>query len=440
MDTSAILWLSVLLWTIGAAFRPKWALMILPVLLPMALLRLSLRGIPFSFLEVAVEALFVIFCYRWAIKGGKTFLQKVFKPFFQWGSIPQLLLLLFLGALLTWTVVPSEVVFNTGIKEHLFETYETRRIWLGIMKGWMVPMLLYGVMLYHTIQTKEERDTALSWAVIGALVLGVVSMVSRFVLGIPDTLDGRLGGLYVSANYLVFLIAPAFVWSTGQVFQWWAGKNHLLEWQRWVCLVAVPVLGVVLILARSYASWIVIAFLLLIVAFTYLRGWKLLLLGLLGLFLGVGVLSTEAGSEKLRGFFTVDDQSSTSTRVEVYTISAELIKRHWITGIGPGQYESQYITNAHDILGKTPYEWVMLHPHNIYISMWLGTGLLGLIAFLAMSVVALWRAYKEKALLAALPLLYLLLHGMVDTPFWKLDSMLLFILVLVCAGLPKKKN
>lgn len=411
----------------------RYWLLLVPAMLPFALVRFTAGSLPFSLLEVAVDALFVVWSLWLLItQGGREWVRQNLAPFIRWGSLPQLLLLFFVAGLITWIAVPSEVVFNTGIKEHLYETYETRRIWLGIMKGWFVPMLLYGLMLHNALKSRRERDEFLAWSVVGACVLAVACLVSRYALGLPDTLDGRLGGMYVSANYLVFLVAPAFVWALYQAMRWWAGKSDAPRWHLWLAAVAVPLLGLVLVLARSYASWLVLAGIGLFLICRWLRGWKLGAVLLLVVALGAGLMMTETGSEKLRGFFTVDQQSSTSVRVEVYEISMALLKQHWLVGIGPGQYESQYITNAHDILGKTPYEWVMLHPHNLYLSVWLSAGLLGLLAFLGMLVQSARGAWRERSLVALLPLAYLLLHGIVDTPFWKLDSMLLFVLLVAC--------
>jgi len=412
----------------------RWWLFAIPLLLPTALVRFSVGSIPFSLLELLVDGLFVVWALWMLLSSGAGgLLRALTAPLSRMGSLPQLLLLFFLAAVATWFVVPSEVIFNTGIKEHLFETYETRRIWLGILKGWLVPMVLYGHLLTTFLQSKEDRDEALAWSVIGACILAIVSLFSRYVLGIPDTLDGRLGGLYVSANYLVFLVAPAFVWSMQRCMETLAHQSHSAFWHRILAFVALPLLGITIVLARSYASWIVLALLGVFLVFRWLRGKPLIVAVVLMLAATVTISFTEVGSEKLRGFFTVDSQSSTSTRLEVYTISVALLQKHWLLGIGPGQYESQYITNAHDILGKTPYEWVMLHPHNLYLSIWLSLGLVGLIAFLGMLVMAAVCAWKERSLIALLPLSYLLMHGLVDTPFWKLDSMLLFVFLVASA-------
>lgn len=415
----------------------QWMLKLVPLLLPMALVRAQLGSIPFSALEIVIDVLFVVWAGFLLFRGR--FVREVLKPLVQWGSLPQLLLLFFVATAITWVAVPSEVIFNTGIKEHLYETYETRRIWLGIMKGWMLPLLLYGMMLHSALKDRQTRDDFIAWSVVGAVALSLACLFVRYALGWPDTLDGRLGGLYVSANYLVFLVAPAFVWAMGQLIRWWGGKHDAPRWHLHLAWAALVPLALALILARSYASWIVLIVLGAICVARWLRGRKLIAVCVLAVLMVGGLLMTEAGSEKLIGFVTTDKQSSTSTRVEVYTISMELLKRHWLVGIGPGQYESQYITNAHDILGKTPYEWVMLHPHNLYLSVWLSTGLLGLIAFLGMIIQALRGAWKERSLLVLLPLAYILLHGIVDTPFWKLDSMLLFVL-LAAVCFPRKMD
>jgi O-antigen ligase len=85
-------------------------------------------------------------------------------------------------------------------------------------------------------------------------------------------------------------------------------------------------------------------------------------------------------------------------------------------------------------------EWAVPQPHNIFLAFWLQAGLLGFAGFLMLLFFifnALFRILQDKknATLAA-PLLgfflYVVLHGLIDTTFWKNDLAFLF---WVCAFL-----
>ncbi|MCA9389730.1 MAG: hypothetical protein KC585_03955, partial [Candidatus Magasanikbacteria bacterium] len=69
------------------------------------------------------------------------------------------------------------------------------------------------------------------------------------------------------------------------------------------------------------------------------------------------------------------------------------------------------------------------YPHNIILNFWVETGLAGLLAFFW--IVFAWLKKKEAMLL---PLVALLIHGLVDVPYFKNDLAIVFFLVLaLCA-------
>ncbi|MBP9686267.1 MAG: O-antigen ligase family protein [Candidatus Doudnabacteria bacterium] len=72
-------------------------------------------------------------------------------------------------------------------------------------------------------------------------------------------------------------------------------------------------------------------------------------------------------------------------------------------------------------------------PHNIFLNFWIDTGLLGMVSFLGLLVLALWRGIKAKKgyqLGLALACIAMLIHGLVDIPYFKNDLALVFWLLL----------
>jgi O-antigen ligase len=73
------------------------------------------------------------------------------------------------------------------------------------------------------------------------------------------------------------------------------------------------------------------------------------------------------------------------------------------------------------------------YPHDIVLSLWVELGLLGLISFGAVIYFALMQ-YKKQAKIvsfaASVFLLILLVHGLVDTPYFRNDLSLLFWFVI----------
>lgn len=69
-------------------------------------------------------------------------------------------------------------------------------------------------------------------------------------------------------------------------------------------------------------------------------------------------------------------------------------------------------------------------PHNIVLNFWVDTGLLGLISFFGLIILALKRGWQNRknqfALGLALACVVLVVHGLVDIPYFKNDLALLF--------------
>jgi len=88
---------------------------------------------------------------------------------------------------------------------------------------------------------------------------------------------------------------------------------------------------------------------------------------------------------------------------------------------------------------RSPNQWPSIYPHNLWLAFWSETGLLGLLSFAAIYGTLLvrgWRALLSATGLARTvlygavgTLIVYLVHGMVDTPYWKNDLAVEFWLV-----------
>lgn len=73
-------------------------------------------------------------------------------------------------------------------------------------------------------------------------------------------------------------------------------------------------------------------------------------------------------------------------------------------------------------------------PHNLFVAIWVDFGLLGLLSFLGITVLALWKGLSKNRTTMqfglALAVVAILAHGLVDTPYMKNDlAMVLWILM-----------
>lgn len=413
-------------------FQKRWAFFSLPLFFIAYKIKITTFGIPWNVLEIFIDGLFLFWLMEMFFAKRKdliVFFKKEMtpkSPIVLWG-------LFVLVALLGLFTIPKQIVFQTGIPTSPLETFDSMKTALGIIKTWLLPAWFFIILARFYLQTLADGRKIMLSYVLGAFFVAALSLAWKYVLAFPDTIDDRLGGIFVSANYLVFFVTPALIYTGVYILEayraldWYAFREKQVQ----LFCVIFPILLIAFLLGKSYGSWIAVFLCFLLYALWNFTWKQKLISALLLVLLVGGLLSTEFGSKKFMTFFETKDQSSTSTRLEVYKISTELLKNNWLTGIGVGQYEAQYKVNAVRILGKTPYEWVMLHPHNIYLSVWLSVGILGFLLFLIMIWDSVLTFLRSRDWLLFLPFLYLLLHGFVDTPFWKMDMILIFVMLYV---------
>lgn len=114
-------------------------------------------------------------------------------------------------------------------------------------------------------------------------------------------------------------------------------------------------------------------------------------------------------------------------RGQIWAATVRMLRDRPVFGAGINAYQS---TMAPYRAGD-PYLVPEPYPHNIFLSSWTEVGLLGLAAFawiLAGLIVLPWRGYRRaersaRAIFWGLGSAFtmLLVHGMVDTPYWKND-------------------
>jgi len=416
-----------------ALYKPVMAFLVSPIIFIFYKIQYTVLGIPFTVLETYVWFLMLGLVVSFFRHGevrvavgdyAMAARRHWFHPLWIAGS-------LLVASTVALMVTPRELLFETGLVEAPVETFDTFRAALGIWKGWMIPAFLWTLMAGYYLRSELHKELLLHFYTLSAAVVTLLSFIWLYGLELPGTLDGRFGGLFVSANYFVFFVAPAFVYQVVHLV------NHVITTKKrkmdyYPYAIAI-ILGMGLLLARSYASWIAIAIIFLGAAFALLpKKWKggvvsLIVAGLLV----VGFF--EFQSDKGQAFIETVERSSTSVRLEVYQISTTLAMENPWFGIGLGTYEPTYKIEAHRILTKPPFEWVMLHPHNLVLSMWLYLGIFGLLWILYVFAVWLYSFLVDRSYDLTLPFLYVLIHGVVDTPFWKPDAILIFFLCLMVA-------
>lgn len=382
-----------------------------PFFFPLYLARGLFMGVPVTLAELSLLVLFFWFLFE-------------HEPFRlrEWKLWPVALFLIAAG--LGVAVVPQHVFMVDGTE------FPGMLRALGILKGWIVAPVLYFVMARSVFR---EKPSLIPWALraflAGAVGLSLLGLQQEWT-SVFLTADGRASGPFESANYLSLYVGPAFLYA---VFSAWTTSDKNA---RWLLGLASVITGLGLYFSESYAAWIAVfgAGALGILILLRQRSKRLFYSAVFWAFaLGAVFVALQWNSPKFEQFLDFSGRSSSSVRIEVYTIAWHLIQAHPLLGIGLGQFEPQYQNTAVEALGHAPFEWNMLHPHNLFLAFYLFMGPLGLLAFLWLCIKALpWlfeKDHHERAIVALL-LVEMLIHGFFDTPYFKNDLAFLFWMMM----------
>jgi putative inorganic carbon (HCO3(-)) transporter len=151
---------------------------------------------------------------------------------------------------------------------------------------------------------------------------------------------------------------------------------------------------------------------------------------------GAMVLRSPAIMSRIQSLISGGEHSSNQFRINVWNSSFAMIQDFWLTGIGVGNKVFQKIYVYYMATG-----FHALSTYNIFLEVWVEMGIIGIGLFLLMLLVHLARClwgvvqdidYTARLFLAAAftGLTGLLVHGMVDTIFFRPPLQILFWFLL----------
>lgn len=384
---------------------------IFPLVFPLYLFRGNFLGIPVTLPEVLLGFMFLYFLFRE---------KPNFREFLVWP-----VLMIIVAAIISVIISPALAAFVDG------SAFLGQERAMGIFKGWIFFPIVYFFMARFYFREKPGLIlSALRALAISGLFLSFYALYQVFTQNFI-TADMRASGPFESANYLALYLGPIIVFCITALFKKEAGffDRIFLGFSLIIC-------GLALYFTKSYAAWISVFAAIFVGTLFIIRNQSknVRVIFLVSFALGVVLLFySQMDTEKFQQFIDFSSRSSSTVRLQVYEIAWALIKENPVFGIGLGQFEHVYQTKAVEILGHTPFEWVMIHPHNVFLAFWLNLGILGLSGFLWLSYKALLWLYerdtKERAL-AALMLVGILVHGLFDTPIFKNDLAFEFWLIM----------
>lgn len=296
---------------------------------------------------------------------------------------------------------------------------------LGMLKSFFFLPVLFGILLYELQISQKNREMILWLWLAGVTVLAWGSLIIALNGGF--TYDGRLAGLYESPNYLAMLLAPGALLS---IYFFSHLPQNILKFGALFFFV---VIMASLFLTQSYGAIMssLISFSLFMVL---LRKQMKYSIRKVSIFIGavfVLFVSFSLTTHKAQTLLFDDQRSSFVSRQMIWQSAWKIGMDHPYIGIGVGNFQTKYLEYQTHF---PPYlEWAVPQPHNLYLALWLQSGLFGLGSFcffvgnVFLRWITVWKqnnlSESERlfgALLLVLIVFYLV-YGFVDTPYFKND-------------------
>lgn len=308
--------------------------------------------------------------------------------------------------LLLWVAAPLLTIFLHPDSVHF----------LGLWRAFFFEPVLLFYAAAAVVRNGDRRPI-----LHGALgLLAVVTAWSglQVLTGPGLTYDHRLTGCFQSPNYLAFILTPtiliALLWPERRLGR----LRAVLGVFGLVMLVATGSRGGQLALVAGLAA-----------ALPFIDSrWRRRGLAALGVivFIGTALIAYRDAHRP---------PSEISPRPIIWGVAADEIRQHLLLGDGPGRFQER-IWHHYQFEDRTrnlvaPFA---ISAHNLWLSAWVEWGLFTLVALLGLLgtlVVRLRRGRSGLPAVTAATTAAIVVHGVIDTPVFKNDLAVLFILILV---------
>lgn len=400
-----------------------WLLIGLFTLLPLYLIRFQIGPLPSTVLEILV----------WITAATWIYTKLKSKDWTLLANFPNRNLFLI-----------STGLFLLGATIGVFVSPNLRAA-LGEWKAFYFEPILVGLIVTDTIKTKTDVNKILTGLIIGSLTTAVLAIYQHFTGWlVPHSFWAnrntyRVTGWYGFPNGVGLLLAPLIPIAIylGSEFRKKTSSTEINYLLLSLVLLFALLSPLAIVYSKTTAAMVGLAagsgVLFLCFKKTRLPAIILGIIGLIGLFL--------LPNNPITNELLAKDYSG-QLRRDIWTETITYLKLHPIVGTGVAGYSTEiapFRTNK-----KIE---VFHHPHNIFLTMWVNIGLIGLIGFVGLLLWFFKTIFKDFnkenrnfkiALLVAMVIW--LTTGLVDSPYIKNDWALIFWLFLSLAMVLSRLN
>lgn len=402
--------MTILLITVAAAYGifawnnfPK-ALSIFPALLPLYLMRTSIGPFPTTLLELLFLALLSV-----AVLKNKLKIRNL--PAGRQGLKLEIPIALFLLAATIGVFVSPDKVSA-----------------LGILKAYFVEPIIFFLLISQNLNDKKYFCLMLRALLLSALVISLWAILQKFTgWGIPHPWveERRVTGPYPYPNAVGLFLAPLIIFFLYM-------KRYMGEAWKKIVILSLPLMFAAIILAKTESGLMAIT---IVLAALIIRAQKdktkRIAAVALAFTIAFVLASQPAPLKPITDKLLLKDWSGIVRRV-TWNETTKMLKDRPVFGAGLAGYQktlAPYHTSKIEIF---------LYPHNIILNFWSELGLLGLLTFvwlIAAFLIKVKKMVKDEqlrpfALASGGAMAVMLIHGLVDVPYFKNDLSMLFWLML----------
>jgi putative inorganic carbon (hco3(-)) transporter len=321
-------------------------------------------------------------------------------------------------------VIPAVLFIVAGVLSVV--TAPNRTAALGLFRAYLIEPMAFALVLTNVLRGRERAALVAAGLGLGAAVAGLANsavVLSGLIQHTYDVTQSPPVVIYLTANAVALYVVPI----VGLAISLALFSAHAVE--RWAGAGFVVVGTVITALSFSRGGYLALAAVIFVAVLFHRRRW--LLLGL-----AIVALAALAIVPPIRHRIVIETQNvygnTVQSRIDLWSAAVTLIEHRPIFGAGLAGFQERvtpYYTHLHTAAN-------FIDPHNIVLNFWVETGLLGLIAFawiMAAGFAVSWQGWRRQDpgwspyhLGVLLGLVAVLVHGMVDVPYFKNDLSLLF--------------
>ena len=322
---------------------------------------------------------------------------------------------------------------------------------LGVLKAYILePLLLYFVAV-PLLQQKETRllvTNSFAFSLIACSLFAFFQMFNPSWIPIPWDIERRITSFFAYPNAFGLFAGPLIAFGAALLIH--PKRAEFLSKRSQKLWLVVILLGTIaVILAKSEAS---LAALLMVVASLGLaqKHTRILTVGFLVLISCIVFFVPTLRTLATQKIFFQDP--SEQVRITQWQETWELVKDHPIIGASLSGYKTALVPYH-----TRTYIEIFQYPHSLILNVWVELGILGVLFMLwiifglTKSIKSNKQAWKHPLYVAALAAcLHMIIHGMVDVPFFKNDLAVLTVILIALIGsytyvpsnqaLPKNSN